>query len=86
MKTHFKQKPTKLSKAEYKALRVEIWNDQYCACFTCGRFCEFEKFHLHHKKSRGAGGGDDKDNLAGICWECHRKIHDGIIRYRGVMK
>jgi len=34
-------------------------------------------FHVHHIKSRGAGGGDEPENLISLCWECHRKVHDG---------
>ncbi len=33
----------------------------------------------HHIKSRGAGGGDTKDNLLSCCVSCHAKIHLGQI-------
>lgn len=34
-------------------------------------------FHVHHIRPRGAGGGDEPSNLISLCWECHRKVHDG---------
>lgn len=35
--------------------------------------------HVHHIKSRGAGGHDMDDNLICLCWECHDKAHRGLI-------
>lgn len=36
-------------------------------------------FHVHHIRSRGAGGGDEPENLVSLCFECHRKVHDGLL-------
>ena len=65
---------------EYKTLRHNIYLDQHRLCGHCGRWTEFDQFHIHHKKTRGAGGTDDKSNLIGLCWQCHRKVHDGNVR------
>jgi HNH endonuclease len=53
-------------------------------------FCEYccgpmkaEEIHVHHVKSRGAGGHDRVENLVSLCWLCHQKVHEGkIVRAR----
>lgn len=30
---------------------------------------------LHHIVPRNVGGGDDRDNLLGLCPSCHRQLH-----------
>ena len=67
----------KLSPKEYHDLKIEIYNEQLESCFYCYKWLPMDEFQLHHRLSRGAGGGDDRDNLQGLCFECHRKIHDG---------
>jgi hypothetical protein len=46
-------------------------------------YCEYcgtgVKTHIHHIKTRGAGGGDIKENLINLCPECHTKVHAGNI-------
>jgi 5-methylcytosine-specific restriction endonuclease McrA len=37
------------------------------------------RLETHHIKSKGASGDDVEDNLICLCWECHRKVHDGNI-------
>lgn len=39
-------------------------------------------FEVHHKLRRGQGGGDELDNLACLCQDCHRAFHDGRIKLR----
>lgn len=46
-------------------------------CELCGRH---GIMHVHHIKSKGSGGGDVPDNLICLCWGCHRKVHDGVIK------
>ena len=36
-------------------------------------------FHVHHIVPRGAGGGDEPQNLISLCWECHMKVHSGLL-------
>ena len=67
----------KLSRKEYHDLRVLIYSAQMESCDSCNRWCEMDQFQLHHIKTRGAGGGDEMSNLVGLCWQCHRKTHDG---------
>jgi 5-methylcytosine-specific restriction endonuclease McrA len=35
--------------------------------------------HIHHVKSRGAGGNDVPENLVCLCWRCHDEVHRGVI-------
>lgn len=70
-----KKKRIKLSKQEYHLLRVNKWNAQYRKCARCHQFTPFEQFHLHHKKTRGSGGGDTEENTEGLCYICHSIEH-----------
>ena len=84
-----KKKRIKLNPKEYHELRRKVYDSQLGCCKRCKISVYFEKFHLHHKISRGAGGDDqwsenpEESNLIGLCWECHRKVHDGNIRFAG---
>jgi 5-methylcytosine-specific restriction endonuclease McrA len=54
--------------------RVFIRSDERCE--ECHRFIieepgEWSSMHLHHRKSRGAGGGWELDNLQALCIACH---------------
>lgn len=33
----------------------------------------------HHIKTRGSGGGDERQNLASLCRKCHTGAHDGKV-------
>jgi len=46
--------------------------DKY-RCVLCGTGYNI---HIHHIRSRGAGGGDEIENLITLCFNCHRKVHD----------
>jgi 5-methylcytosine-specific restriction endonuclease McrA len=35
--------------------------------------------HIHHVRSRGAGGNDVPENLVCLCWRCHDEVHRGVI-------
>lgn len=45
-------------------------------CEYCGRYGETE---IHHLASRGASGGDIRENLINLCRLHHRKAHSGQI-------
>ncbi|MCP4262764.1 MAG: hypothetical protein GY774_35445 [Planctomycetes bacterium] len=66
-----KIKPVKLSPAEYHELRVKIYRKQRGHCINCTHWFQFDEFSLHHKISRGAGGGDTEENCVGYCVACH---------------
>lgn len=42
--------------------------------------------NTHHIKSKGSGGGDTEENLIELCSNCHRKVHDGIIKKQDLLK
>ena len=53
-------------------------DDKKHDCEYCGKKqCWTNK---HHIKSKGSGGNDTDDNLIELCGDCHRKVHDGIIK------
>lgn len=54
-----------------KQLKTEIG---YCELCGSQSFLE-----AHHCKSRGAGGGDTRENLIVLCYLCHRQAHNGKI-------
>ena len=55
----------------WSASYVQYWIDvPYCE--VCRRPAE----PPHHVRTRGAGGGDEPENLLGLCVLHHRQIHD----------
>jgi hypothetical protein len=48
-------------------------------CLLCGIYpCK----NPHHITTRGAGGGDERENIAPLCTRHHREIHDvGIFSF-----
>ena len=60
-----------------RAVEAVRARDPYC------RVCGGKREHVHHIKSRGAGGDDDVRNMIGLCSGCHSKAHAGVIsRFR----
>lgn len=52
---------------------------EYCGKKNCWT-------NQHHIKSKGAGGDDTEENLIELCGDCHRKVHDGIIKKEELIK
>jgi len=46
-------------------------------CVACGAITENGNC-LHHLTTRGAGGGDEPENLMPLCFNCHEEIHRSI--------
>ena len=62
----------------------KIIDDKKHNCEYCGKKnCWTNK---HHIKSKGSGGDDTEDNLIELCGDCHRKVHDGIIKKEELLK
>ena len=38
--------------------------------------------HVHHIRTRGAGGNDVPENLISLCWKCHEKVHRGLLKVK----
>jgi hypothetical protein len=84
-----KPKTVRLKGAAYKELRRQVWKRAGGLCERCGAYAPlynsegwfdiFECGHLHHAKSRGAGGQDVlSDEVEWICFDCHSKHHGPI--------
>lgn len=46
-------------------------NHYACEAKLCGRPAD----HIHHIRTRGAGGSDEDENLLALCWRCHDELH-----------
>lgn len=51
----------------------------------CCRFCDSSTgLWAHHIRFVSEGGDDSLDNLISLCFNCHRKAHDGYYSSAGV--
>ena len=77
-----KKKRIKLNSKDKAKLRKQVWEEQHGCCQNCGIYVQlqgddlFSVGHLHHIKTRGAGGGDNRDNVVMYCSFCHNEIHN----------
>lgn len=46
--------------------------------------CTVRMDHVHHLLPRSQGGKDDASGCIGVCWSCHRWIHDNPARARAL--
>ena len=60
---------------------TKLLKDKKGICSICGKKTQTDK---HHKKSKGSGGNDTKENLIELCRICHTKVHAGNIKLKGV--
>ena len=51
--------------------QIESYKKSHQACEACGRPATGDP---HHIRTRGAGGGDEPENLLRLCNECHYQI------------
>lgn len=51
------------------------------SCVLCGAPHD----HVHHIKTRGAGGKHVAANLVCICWRCHEAVHRDPDRKRALL-
>jgi len=56
--------------------RQAIRKARRARCQVCGSTW---MLHVHHIKSRGAGGDDVPENLVCLCAACHEKAHRGLL-------
>ena len=74
-------KRKKLPPTEYRKLREAAWKRAGGLCDVCQMYAPLDDYgnlipgHLHHIKSRGAGGDDDISNAQWLCHICHGKHH-----------
>ncbi len=72
--------PKKKRIADPKA--IEEARKNFCQC--CGRYSE-KGLHVHHVKTRGAGGDDVAENEVTLCYECHMKVHSGLLKLENIV-
>lgn len=48
----------------------------------CARCGSADSLHVHHRRRRSQGGGDDWANLVTLCASCHRWVHLAIATAR----
>ncbi len=46
-------------------------------CEWCGKPSLVQDLDCHHVRFRSQGGGDEPENLIGLCRPCHEKAHAG---------
>ena len=79
-----KQEKRKVSitEREKAKLREQVFIDQGEKCLTCStKFATLPDMDIHHLKHSKMGGGSKdwrRENLAGLCRECHRAEHPGL--------
>ncbi|MGM3309604.1 HNH endonuclease [Anabaena sp. WFMT] len=63
-----------------KKIALQIAQRQQYVCPVCGEsLLNDEELHLHHKKPKSQGGGDNYGNLQLVHLYCHQQIHSGTI-------
>ncbi|MGM0575802.1 MAG: HNH endonuclease [Myxococcota bacterium] len=64
-----------------RAYREPLLRDRYrCSSPVCER----RDMTPHHIVFRSQGGGDEDENIAGLCSACHLDgVHGGVLRIRG---
>ncbi|AFZ27573.1 Retron-type reverse transcriptase [Cylindrospermum stagnale PCC 7417] len=68
------------TKSELIKSRQKIAQRQQYVCPVCGEsLLNDEELHLHHKKPKSQGGGDNYGNLQLVHLYCHQQIHSGTI-------
>ena len=61
--------------AELDAMRPVIRERSKGLCEASLPCCTKRAEHVHHRRLRSQGGGNDADNLVDLCLACHARIH-----------
>ncbi|MBS1372072.1 MAG: HNH endonuclease [Lentisphaeria bacterium] len=59
------------SSKRWQELRLAVLRDQYGMCVLCGRLAT----EVHHKEMATEENFFVRENLAGLCPACHKRIH-----------
>jgi len=73
LRNSFNPVPKKERIKDKKQINKKKHNCEYCGKKNCWT-------NSHHVNSKGSGGDDTEENLIELCGNCHRKVHDGIIK------
>lgn len=60
---------------DWPTLRLSLWMRSRGRCEFCGRDLN-NSAHVHHRKLRSQGGGDEPENLVIVHPEHHRMAHE----------
>jgi len=74
--------PTRLKGPAIARLRIDCFlrDEGRCGECDCRVYLDrgfFDRMHMAHIKSRGAGGPDTLDNVRTLCMKCHMLEHNG---------
>ena len=69
-----KSRRIKLLPESYRVQSMALFDASGWRCEMCGRIAPL---HRHHVVPRSQMGGDEAGNFMALCFECHRKLHQG---------
>jgi hypothetical protein len=61
---------------KYEAARALVFERNGGSCEAMTPDCRGLMDQVHHRKGRDGDFIDNVDLLLGVCWSCHRYIHD----------
>jgi 5-methylcytosine-specific restriction endonuclease McrA len=67
---------------EYIIDRAEFRCENGMDGMRCATKLQWYTMHVHHRIHRSLGGSDTKDNLIGVCRDCHDLHHCGGVHIR----
>ena len=80
LKDYWRKRSEMKVKSELIKSRQKIAQKQKYVCPVCGEsLLNDEELHLHHKKPKSQGGGDNYGNLELVHLFCHQQIHSGTV-------
>ncbi|MDJ0771950.1 MAG: group II intron reverse transcriptase/maturase [Mastigocoleus sp. MO_167.B18] len=80
LKDYWRKRSESKIKSELIKSRQKIAQRQKYVCPVCGEsLLNDEELHLHHKKPKSQGGGDNYGNLQLVHLYCHQQIHSGTV-------
>ena len=62
-----------------EATRQAVLERDNGQCQACGQAGD-NRLQLHHVIYRSQGGSHDEENLVTLCFDCHKDVHDGLLR------
>ena len=80
LKDYWRKREEAKAKSELIKSKQKIAQRQKYVCPVCGEsLLNDEELHIHHKKPKSQGGGDNYGNLQLVHLYCHQQIHSGTV-------
>lgn len=70
-------------KGFYNVKSAVLTRDDY-TCQICGE--KDTRLEVHHIQFRSKGGSDRMENLVTLCYDCHSKVHGGVLEFNRKVK